>query len=105
MEYYDIIVKGHLGDKRLGYFDGFDATLLPTGETLLVGPVTDQAALHGVLRRIGELRSTPNAGEGQEPRGGVIELTGVMAWLLPYASATLEESISSIRHLCVKRRL
>jgi|APFre7841882724_1041349.scaffolds.fasta_scaffold213208_2 hypothetical protein len=55
MEYYDIIVKGHLGDKRLGYFDGFDATLLPTGETLLVGPVTDQAALHGVLRRIGEL--------------------------------------------------
>ena len=55
MEYYDIIVKGHLGDKRLGYFDGFDATLLPTGETLLAGRVADQAALHGVLRRIGEL--------------------------------------------------
>lgn len=55
MDYYDIIVKGHLGDKRLGYFEGFDATLLPTGETLLAGPVADQAALHGVLRRIGEL--------------------------------------------------
>lgn len=55
MEYYNIIVKGHLGDKRLDYFEGFDATLLPTGETLLAGPVADQAALHGVLRRIGEL--------------------------------------------------
>lgn len=55
MEYYDIIVKGHLGDKRLGYFEGFEATLLPDGETLLAGPVVDQAALHGVLRRIGDL--------------------------------------------------
>lgn len=55
MEFYDIIVKGHLGDKRLGNFEGFEATLLPTGETLLAGPVADQAALHGILRRIGEL--------------------------------------------------
>lgn len=55
MEYYQIIVKGHLGDKRLGYFEDFEATLLPEGETLLAGLVADQAALHGVLRRIGEM--------------------------------------------------
>lgn len=55
MESYHIIVKGHLGDKRLGYFEGFEATLLPAGETLLVGVVADQAALHGILRCIGEL--------------------------------------------------
>lgn len=55
MQHYDIIVKGHLGDKRLVCFEGFEATLLPAGETLLAGFVADQAALHGVLRQIGEL--------------------------------------------------
>lgn len=55
METYAIRIGGHLSSRRLSSFEGLTATLLPTGETLLVGPVADQAALHGILRRISDL--------------------------------------------------
>lgn len=58
MEHYTIRVTGHLAGKVLSLFDGFEATLLPTGETVLDGQVPDQAALHGVLRRIHDLGLT-----------------------------------------------
>ncbi len=58
MEHYTIRVTGHLAGKVLTLFDGFAATLLPTGETVLDGQVPDQAALHGVLRRIHDLGLT-----------------------------------------------
>lgn len=58
MEYYTIRVTGHLTGKVLTLFDGFTATLLPTGETLLNGQVQDQSALYGVLRRIHDLGLT-----------------------------------------------
>jgi len=52
---YQIRVKGSLDRKWSGWFDGL--TIMPQAgdETLLVGPVTDQAALHGLLARIRDL--------------------------------------------------
>ena len=49
---YHIRIKGHLGPQWAGWFDGLTITLEANGETLLTGPVTDQAALYGLLRRL-----------------------------------------------------
>ena len=52
---YAIRLRGYLSDRRISRFEGFTATLLPDGETLLTGPVVDQAALHGILNRIRDM--------------------------------------------------
>src|SRR5690349_1023922 len=44
---YQIRIKGHLGADWTDWFDGLTITLQDNGETLLSGPVVDQAALHG----------------------------------------------------------
>jgi hypothetical protein len=49
---YHIRLAGHLGPDWAGWFDGLTITLQDNGETLLAGPVVDQAALHGVLRKV-----------------------------------------------------
>jgi hypothetical protein len=51
---YRIRVRGHLGSAWSDWFTGLRVTLEDHGDTLLVGPL-DQAALHGVLRRIRDL--------------------------------------------------
>ena len=53
--YYEIRLQGHLDQRWAGRFDGLRITLQANGETLLTGPLVDQAALHGVLRRIRDL--------------------------------------------------
>jgi len=52
---YEIKVKGSLDSKWSAWFDGF--IILPTeqDETLLVGTVVDQSALHGLLAKIHDL--------------------------------------------------
>lgn len=52
---YQIRLKGHLGSQWTDWFDGMTITLEENGETLLTGPVVDQAALHGLLRRVRDL--------------------------------------------------
>lgn len=52
---YCIRLKGHLAPRWSDWFDGMTITCTPTGETLLVGPVTDQAALHGLLLKVRDL--------------------------------------------------
>jgi hypothetical protein len=52
---YQIRLKGHLGPHWSGWFDGLTITPLDNGETLLTGPIIDQAALFGVLRKVGNL--------------------------------------------------
>ena len=52
---YQIRVKGHLGPQWTDWFEGLVITLEDNGETLLSGVVVDQAALHGLLRRIRDL--------------------------------------------------
>ena len=49
---YQIRIKGHLGREWTDWFGGLTITALDNGETLLTGPVVDQAALHGVLRKV-----------------------------------------------------
>ncbi len=52
---YQIRVQGHLGPEWAGWFEGLAITLEDDGETLLTGPVVDQAALHGLLRKVRDL--------------------------------------------------
>ena len=52
---YQIRIKGHLGSKWRDWFDGLSITLEDNGDTLLTGPVADQAALHGLLRKVRDL--------------------------------------------------
>jgi hypothetical protein len=53
--FYEIRLKGHLDQRWADWFDGLQITLQANGDTLLSGPVEDQAALHGVLKRIRDL--------------------------------------------------
>lgn len=52
---YQIRIKGHLGRQWADRFAELNITLEEDGTTLLTGPVVDQAALHGILRRIRDL--------------------------------------------------
>jgi hypothetical protein len=52
---YEIRIKGHLDDKWADRFEGLTITLEEDGDTLLTGPVVDQAALHGLLKKVRDL--------------------------------------------------
>ena len=52
---YQIRLKGHLGRQWTDWFGGLTITLEDNGDTLLTGPVVDQAALHGLLRKARDL--------------------------------------------------
>ena len=53
--WYEIRLQGRLGPQWAARFDGMTLRALDNGTTVLVGPVTDQAALHGLLRRLADL--------------------------------------------------
>jgi len=50
-----IRIEGHLGDEWGEWFEGLTISREEDGQTLLVGPVVDQAALHGLLKRVRDL--------------------------------------------------
>ncbi len=52
---YQIRIKGHLGSQWSDWFGGMTITPEEGGETLLTGLVVDQAALHGLLRKVRDL--------------------------------------------------
>jgi hypothetical protein len=52
---YEIRVKGHLSPRWATRFDGMTLTAHDDGTTVIQGPVVDQAALHGLLKRLGDL--------------------------------------------------
>lgn len=56
--FYQIRVKGDLGDEWSDWFDGMSITHLENNETLLAGPVADQSALFGLLNKINSLNLT-----------------------------------------------
>lgn len=66
--HYQIWLKGQLDPQWAAWFDGLSITLDEEGHTLLTGPVTDQAALHGLLKKVRDLgipllSVTPVAGD------------------------------------------
>ncbi len=52
---YQIRLEGHLGHAWTSWFAGLSIELEDNGDTLLTGAVVDQAALHGVLKRVRDL--------------------------------------------------
>ncbi len=52
---YQIRIKGHLGREWTDWFEGLTITLEDNGDTLLTGPVVDQTALHGLLKKVRDL--------------------------------------------------
>lgn len=52
---YQIRIKGHLGAQWTDWFEGLTITLREEGDTLLTGTVVDQAALHGILKKVRDL--------------------------------------------------
>jgi hypothetical protein len=55
---YQIRLHGQLDESWSDWFEGFTLTNESDGTTTLTGPITDQAALHGLLRRVGDLGVT-----------------------------------------------
>ncbi len=55
---YQIRLKGHLGKQWTDWFEDLTITLMEGGDTLLTGPVIDQAALHGLLKKVRDLGLT-----------------------------------------------
>lgn len=54
-EIFEICLKGHLDTRWASWFEGMTITLTEDGNTVLVGPVADQAALHGLLKKVRDL--------------------------------------------------
>ena len=52
---YAIRLQGHLEDRWAARFEGLTLTREDNGDTLFIGPVVDQAALHGLLRKVRDL--------------------------------------------------
>jgi len=52
---YEIRIKGHLDSGWVDWFGGLTITLEVDGDTLLAGPVVDQAALYGLLKKVRDL--------------------------------------------------
>ena len=52
---YQIRIKGHLGPEWREWFGFLTITLEENGDTLLTGAVTDQSALHGLIRKVRDL--------------------------------------------------
>ena len=52
---YQIRIKGHLGPHWANLFEGMSIKLEENGDTLLTGPVVDQSALHGLLKKVRDL--------------------------------------------------
>ncbi len=69
MAMYEIRVKGHLDQRWSAWFDGLTVTHLEDGNTLLAGPVVDQAALHSLLSKLHSLNLTLiSVARKEEPR-------------------------------------
>jgi hypothetical protein len=65
--YYEIRLKGHLEARWVKWFEGLTITLEENGNTLVSGPLADQAALHGILKKVRDLGLTLISVNSVEP--------------------------------------
>jgi hypothetical protein len=70
---YQVRVQGHLGSDWSDWFEGLTITPVENGETLLTGPVSDQAELYGLLRKVRDLGLTLLSVNHEFNQGGVKE--------------------------------
>jgi hypothetical protein len=56
--WYEIRIDGHIDAEWAEWFEGLTIMLHPDGTTLFSGLLADQAALHGLLRKVGNLGIT-----------------------------------------------
>ncbi len=72
---YQIRIEGQLGREWTEWFEGMTITLQDNGDTLLTGPVRDQAALFGLLKKVRDLGmpllSVNRVNPGQPDASGV----------------------------------
>ncbi|MCA9956782.1 MAG: hypothetical protein KC434_18760 [Anaerolineales bacterium] len=54
-EIFEIRLQGQLDTRWASWFDGLTITQTEDGDTVLTGPVADQAALHGLLKKVRDL--------------------------------------------------
>ena len=54
-EIFEIRLQGQLDARWASWFDGLTITQTEDGDTVLTGPVADQAALHGLLKKVRDL--------------------------------------------------
>lgn len=52
---YQIRIKGHLGAEWADWFEGLTINQTANGDTVLIGSVVDQSALHGLLKRVRDI--------------------------------------------------
>ena len=54
-ERYEFHIIGHLAPRWAAHFDGMTITAQHDGTTVIQGPVADQSALHGLIRKLSDL--------------------------------------------------
>ncbi|HEX9837975.1 MAG TPA: hypothetical protein VGA72_01440 [Anaerolineales bacterium] len=80
---YQIRIKGHLGARWTGWFEGLTITLEEDGDTLLTGTVIDQAALHGLLKKVRDLGMPLLSVNSVEPAGKTCQMSNHEAHRYP----------------------
>ena len=65
--HYEIRLKGQLDDRWANWFEGLTITMEENGNTLLSGSLADQAALHGILKKVRDLGLTLLSVNSVEP--------------------------------------
>ena len=78
---YQIRIKGHLGSQWTGWFEGLTITLEEDGDTVLTGTVIDQAALHGLLKKVRDLGMPLLSVNSMEPIGRMCQMSNCEALL------------------------
>ena len=54
-DWYEIRIQGRLDDRWSAWLDGLELVRAEDGTTVLRGPITDQAALHGLLHKLRDI--------------------------------------------------
>ena len=72
-QHYEIRLEGHVEARWSKWFDGLAITLEESGNTLLSGPVADQAALHGLLKKVRDVGLPLLSVNTVEPSGEEVE--------------------------------